>query len=90
MNQAATDASVLLNMHGVFATSKPQYRAYTKPKKGGDRCFQITHYAGDVIYAIEGFVEKNKDALSQDMMELIEEKTKWDQLKKLAAPVDVS
>ena len=36
------------------------------------------------MYAIDGFVEKNKDALSQDMCELLEEKTKWEQLRELA------
>ena len=69
----------------VFAAgNKPQYRAYSKPKKSPDRCFQISHYAGDVVYTIEGFVEKNRDALSQDISALLEDVTKWETLKQLA------
>ncbi|XP_044731284.1 unconventional myosin ID [Chrysoperla carnea] len=33
--------------------------------------FRITHYAGDVVYGINGFLEKNKDTLFQDFKRLL-------------------
>lgn len=33
--------------------------------------FRITHYAGDVVYDIKGFIEKNKDTLYQDFKRLL-------------------
>lgn len=33
--------------------------------------FRITHYAGDVIYSIYGFIEKNKDTLYQDFKRML-------------------
>lgn len=33
--------------------------------------FRITHYAGDVIYSVTGFMEKNKDTLFQDFKRLL-------------------
>ncbi|KAL1403032.1 hypothetical protein pipiens_005835 [Culex pipiens pipiens] len=33
--------------------------------------FRITHYAGDVIYCVNGFIEKNRDTLFQDFKRLM-------------------
>ncbi|KAJ6650134.1 Unconventional myosin ID [Pseudolycoriella hygida] len=33
--------------------------------------FRITHYAGDVVYKITGFIEKNRDTLYQDFKRLL-------------------
>ncbi|NXJ97930.1 MYO1G protein, partial [Corythaixoides concolor] len=36
-----------------------------------DRDFRIKHYAGDVTYSVEGFLDKNKDTLFQDFKRLL-------------------
>lgn len=35
------------------------------------RDFKIVHYAGEVIYRVEGFIDKNKDLLFQDFKRLL-------------------
>jgi len=76
---SGTDSSVLSNFNGVFKDPK-KHKAYIKPKKSADKCFCISHYAGEVTYDITGFVEKNKDELSVDIEELLTEKNKWETL----------
>ena len=83
-NQAATDASLLQNLHSAFGSKRAAAKAYVVPKKSADRTFAIVHYAGEVVYTVASFVEKNKDALSKDIMLLVEEETRWEQLKLLA------
>lgn len=36
-----------------------------------DRDFRIRHYAGDVLYSVVGFIDKNKDTLFQDFKRLM-------------------
>ena len=82
------DSSVLENLHSTFSQgpeANKKYKSYIKPKKASDKTFVIDHYAGEVVYTIEGFVEKNKDELSPDILGLLEVTTGFEQLKKLAA-----
>ena len=39
--------------------------------------FLIKHYAGDVEYNIDGFCEKNRDVLFQDLIELMKSSTEF-------------
>ncbi|CAG5889777.1 unnamed protein product [Menidia menidia] len=48
-------------------TKLAQHPHYTSRKKH----FRIRHYAGDVTYSVEGFLDKNKDPLFQDFKRLM-------------------
>ena len=42
------------------------------PKIKGQKQFSVCHFAGDVTYDIDGFVEKNKDSVSEIITECLE------------------
>ncbi|KAI9341648.1 P-loop containing nucleoside triphosphate hydrolase protein [Obelidium mucronatum] len=47
---------------------------FSKPKLKTN-AFSIKHYAGEVLYTIDGFLEKNKDALQDELYDLISSST---------------
>ena len=70
----ATDVNVLHSMDTSLATHKH----YSSRQTNGadkelrrDQDFKLAHFAGDVIYTIDGFIEKNKDTLYQDVKRLL-------------------
>lgn len=46
------------------------HQYFVTPKFGSDRQFIIVHYAGEVKYTADGFVEKNMESLSNELKEL--------------------
>jgi len=46
------------------------HESFITPKFGNDRQFIIVHYAGEVKYTADGFVEKNMESLSTELKEL--------------------
>ncbi|GAB0087709.1 unconventional myosin-XV [Sergentomyia squamirostris] len=62
----ASDLSFLEKCHYNHALSE----LYSRPRIGAQE-FGITHYAGQVWYCVEGFLEKNRDALAMDLLELL-------------------
>ncbi|XP_037913894.1 unconventional myosin-XV isoform X1 [Hermetia illucens] len=62
----ATDLSFLEKCHYNHALNE----LYSRPRIGAQE-FGITHYAGQVWYCVEGFLEKNRDAVRPDVLELL-------------------
>ncbi|XP_019480078.1 PREDICTED: unconventional myosin-VIIb isoform X1 [Hipposideros armiger] len=62
-----TDATMLQKLNSVHANSK----AFLQPKNIYDARFGIVHFAGVVYYQTEGFLEKNRDVLSTDILTLV-------------------
>lgn len=62
----ASDLSFLEKCHYNHALNE----LYSRPRIGAQE-FGITHYAGQVWYCVEGFLEKNRDALRGDVLELL-------------------
>ncbi|XP_066519124.1 unconventional myosin-VIIb [Hoplias malabaricus] len=63
-----TDTTLLNKLEKVHGKSK----IYLSPKNNHDTNFGIQHFAGPVYYDSKGFLEKNRDALSSDIILLVE------------------
>jgi myosin-15 len=61
-----TDHSLLAKCH----TTHADHPSYCKPKTA-IALFGVKHFAGEVTYQIEGFLEKNRDTLRQDITDMI-------------------
>lgn len=62
-----TDINLLQAIHTQLAHMK----SLRKPERLGAQQFIVVHYAGSVTYDIDGFVEKNKDAVSNLITEVM-------------------
>ncbi|RXN17263.1 unconventional myosin-VIIa-like protein [Labeo rohita] len=62
-----TDATMLNKMN----TEHNGNKMYISSKGNHGMSFGIKHFAGTVYYDCEGFLEKNRDTLSMDMLEVI-------------------
>ena len=62
-----TDSTCLSKMNNALQDMAPHYR---KPLQSPST-FEITHYAGPVTYTMSGMLDKNKDALYDDLVAMI-------------------
>lgn len=54
-----------------FHQSHADNISYVKPKTQKPS-FGVRHYAGEVTYQVEGFLDKNRDTVRQDILEVME------------------
>lgn len=62
----ATDKSFTEKMHSLWERKTPKYRA-SRLSQG----FVLTHYAAEVEYSTDGWLEKNKDPLNDNITRLL-------------------
>ncbi|KAJ3105937.1 Myosin type-2 heavy chain 1 [Phlyctochytrium planicorne] len=65
---SGSDGSLITKLYQRFAV--PTQTFFEKPRFG-QKAFTIKHYACDVTYEIEGFLEKNKDTVSDEQLSLL-------------------
>eukprot|EP00299_Pterocystis_sp_00344_P018957 c9441_g1_i1.p1 GENE.c9441_g1_i1~~c9441_g1_i1.p1 ORF type:complete len:1632 (+),score=497.05 c9441_g1_i1:1-4896(+) len=65
-----TDSSFLNNLNSINRNGK--YGAYFVPKTSQTDSFGVRHFAGDVVYGVANFVEKNRDTLDADLIRLVQ------------------
>ena len=66
---SGTDASFLQKLYAQI--TKPETKDVFKKPRFGNTAFTIAHYALDVTYEAEGFLEKNRDTVPDEHMTLL-------------------
>ncbi|XP_047506953.1 myosin-VIIa-like [Pieris napi] len=69
-------------------TNHGSKKCYAAPKSTRDHNFVIRHFAGDVYYNVNGFLDKNRDMLTTDLKELLMDST--NKFLKTIFPIDLS
>ncbi|KAJ3135556.1 cytochrome c oxidase subunit 1 [Physocladia obscura] len=65
-----SEESWLLKLEQLHSKHKHFFKPKTK-----NNVFGVKHYAGDVLYTVDGFLEKNKDALQDELFDLVNSST---------------
>ncbi|KAI8644567.1 P-loop containing nucleoside triphosphate hydrolase protein [Parasitella parasitica] len=66
---AGTDDAFCQKLYDNFGT--PEYKNHFKKPRFSSAAFTISHYAHDVQYEAENFLEKNKDSVPDEHLELL-------------------
>jgi myosin heavy subunit len=64
------DAAYLTNLHAEFESHADFVKG--EDRRTWDKSFGVRHYAGTVTYAVEGFVDKNRDAQQDVFFDFLE------------------
>ncbi|KAG6910874.1 hypothetical protein DXG01_006557 [Tephrocybe rancida] len=67
---AGSDTSFLQKLNNQLLV-KPEFKTIYKKPRFGNSAFTIAHYALDVTYEVEGFLEKNRDTVPDEHMSLL-------------------
>ncbi|KAG5645849.1 hypothetical protein DXG03_005191 [Asterophora parasitica] len=67
---SGSDASFLQKLNTQLL-AKPEFKTVYKKPRFGNSAFTIAHYALDVTYEVEGFLEKNRDTVPDEHMALL-------------------
>ncbi|PFH50480.1 hypothetical protein AMATHDRAFT_75565 [Amanita thiersii Skay4041] len=67
---SGNDGSLLQKLNNQLL-SRPEFRNVYKKPRFGNSSFTIAHYALDVTYEVEGFIEKNRDTVPDEHMSLL-------------------
>ena len=66
---SGTDSTFLTKLTNQFTS--PAQKAVFKLPRFGNTAFTIAHYAVDVTYEVEGFIEKNRDTVPEEHLALL-------------------
>jgi myosin-5 len=66
---SGTDTSLLTKLNSQL--DKSQNKDVYKKPRFGNSAFTIAHYALDVTYQVEGFIEKNRDTVPDEHLDLL-------------------
>ena len=67
---AGADASFASKLHQQLA--KPEHKEVFKKPRFNQNAFTIAHYAHDVTYDVDGFIEKNRDTVPDEQLALLQ------------------
>lgn len=56
----------------LYQTFKTDYQDYFKKPRFSNNAFTVAHYAHDVQYEAEGFLDKNKDTVPEELLNLLQ------------------
>ena len=82
---AGSDNSLMEKMYQTLDKEQNK-KVFKKPRFGGNK-FIVSHYALDVTYDVDGFIEKNRDTVGEGHLDVLKD-SKNDLLKDILAIID--